>query len=49
MLKSILRIKNTYKLNGSVITKGVISLNQKSDKSVIYFFLIVLKVNENKK
>jgi hypothetical protein len=49
ILKSILRIKNTYRQNGIVITNGTISFSKKIEKFVIYFFFIVSKINENNK
>ena len=35
ILKSILRIKNIYKVNGSVITNGTISFTKKIKKLVV--------------
>ena len=49
ILKSILRIKNIYKVNGSVITNGTISFNKKIKKLVTYLFFIIPKINENNK
>ena len=49
ILKSILRIKNTYRQNGIVITNGTISFSKKIEKFVTYFFFIVSKINENNK
>ena len=49
ILKSILRIKNIYKVNGSVITNGTISFNKKIKKLVTYLFFIIPKTNENNK
>ena len=49
ILKSILRRKNIYKVNGSVTTNGTISFNKKIKKLVIYFFFIIPKINENNK
>ena len=49
ILKSILRRKNIYKVNGSVITNGTISFNKKIKKLVTYLFFIIPKTNENNK
>ena len=49
ILKSILRRKNIYKMNGSVITNGAISFAKKIKKLIAYFFFIVPKANENNK
>jgi len=49
ILKSILRIKNTYKLNGSVINNGTISFNKNIKKFITYLFFIIPKINENNK
>ena len=49
ILKSILRIKNIYKVNGSVITNGTISFIKKIKKLVTYIFFIIPKKNENNK
>tara|TARA_B100001013_G_scaffold195585_1_gene118238 strand:+ start:376 stop:537 length:162 start_codon:yes stop_codon:yes gene_type:complete len=49
ILKSILRIKNIYKVNGSVITNGTISFTKKIKKLVTYIFFIIPKKNENNK
>ena len=49
ILKSILRRKNIYKVNGSVITNGTISFNKKIKKLVAYLVFIIPKTNENNK
>ena len=47
ILKSILKRKNKYKVNGSVTINGTISFNKKTKKLVTYFFFIIPKKNEN--
>ena len=49
ILKSILKRKNKYKVNGSVTINGTISFNKKIKKLVAYFFFIIPKTNENNK
>ena len=47
--KSILRIKNIYKVNGNVIRNGKISFIKNDRKCIAYLFFIILKINENNK
>ena len=49
IIKSIFKIKNIYKMNGSVIINGVTSFNKKDKKFTTCLFFVFLKINKNNK
>ena len=49
ILKFILRIKNTYIVNGITISNVARSFSKKDKKCITYLFFVTLKINENNK